>query len=56
MRPQGGEGITLKPLAAMKKFVYLCGILKATDGFEITGRFEVDTGAEFTVIKQDCPD
>ena len=29
---------------------------RVTDSFEITGPFQVNTGAEFTVIRQDCPD
>jgi hypothetical protein len=28
---------------------------RVTDSFEITGLFQVDSGGEFTVIRQDCP-
>jgi hypothetical protein len=28
---------------------------RVADAFEITGPFEVNSGAEFTVIMQDCP-
>lgn len=30
--------------------------LRVTDSFEITGTFQIDAGAEFTVIKQKCQD
>ncbi|MCQ2321434.1 MAG: hypothetical protein MJZ91_08930 [Bacteroidales bacterium] len=30
--------------------------LRVTDSFEITGTFQIDAGAEFTVIKQECQD
>jgi hypothetical protein len=29
---------------------------RVTDSFEITGPFQVENGAEFTVIRQDCPE
>ena len=28
---------------------------RVSDSFEITGQFQVESGAEFTVIRQDCP-
>ena len=28
---------------------------RVTDSFEVTGPFQVENGAEFTVIRQDCP-
>lgn len=28
---------------------------RVSDGFEITKLFQIDTGAEFTIIRQDCP-
>ena len=30
-------------------------IFRVTDSFEITGEFQVDSGAEFSVIMQNCP-
>ena len=28
---------------------------RVSDSFEIAGPFQVESGAEFTIIRQDCP-
>ena len=33
-----------------------CVTFRATDYFEITGPFQVESGGELTVIMQECPD